>query len=90
MASGTEMAMNALFKMLGIDPETVKKQMLGFQQIVIDLKAQMDRIERDQKFIMEHLGVTEHGRSEVEKRDFAADAGTVPVRLGAGSGKIKH
>ncbi len=56
MASGVDWALEAVLKYCQLDPEIVKKQIAGTAQIIVDTKAQLDRIEANQKTIIALLG----------------------------------
>lgn len=53
--NGMEWALNAIFKQMGIEPETGKKQLAETVQIVLTLRDQLSRIEADQKLILSLL-----------------------------------
>lgn len=46
-----------LLKQLGLDPEAITKQIQEYGNIVIELKKQMDRIEKNQLALMKAQGI---------------------------------
>lgn len=57
--SGTEMAMNALFKMMGFDPNEVRKNVeegiAGFRAAITDLQTRLGSIDENQRVINARL-----------------------------------
>lgn len=60
-----------MLKSMGINPEEIIKQVQGtlnqYGAVVVDLKAQMNRVEANQKIIMEHLGIVPGAIEEKRK-----------------------
>lgn len=58
------LGMDMMLKSMGIDPEDIKKQVEQFSQLVIELKAQMDRIEAGQIQIQNAIEELKNGKPE--------------------------
>lgn len=89
MANGLEM----LMKTFGIDPNEIKGSVEGFKALVLRLATAVERVEQQNRAIMVHLGVEQHGHvghsGSVEQPGHASNGvgdGTAPVVIVPGSG----
>jgi len=55
--NATDILMKQVFKSLGIDGDQFLKMAGSTVQTVLELKAQLDRIEASQKLILDHLNI---------------------------------
>jgi hypothetical protein len=76
MATGSEMAMAAVFKWLGVDPAETKKQMADVFHAVLDGQARLQRIE-------EKLDALAISKQEIETHDRHDESG--PTINGTGT-----
>ena len=49
--------MDMMFKAMGLDPEEIKKSIEGFGALVLDVNERLDRIEKNQRAIMQKLDI---------------------------------
>lgn len=68
--NGMDWALNALFKQMGIDPETGKKQLAETVQIILTVKAQLDRIEQKQDLILSALSCKQISNAGADENDY--------------------
>jgi hypothetical protein len=55
--SGTEILINTLLKMLGLNSQDMKSALVNIAQITVDSGDRLMRIERNQHTIARHLGI---------------------------------
>jgi len=73
--SGTEMMINSILRALKIDPELMKGKAVEIGNIIVDFKAQLDRVEANQLLILERLshGERTNDNHSAQRSLFAPD-----------------
>lgn len=66
MTRGMEMAIQAIIKMIGLDPQIVETNIVAMGKSVHDAAAEMRHIRKQNSAIMAHLGIAEPLTTERE------------------------
>lgn len=69
MASGQEMMMNTVLKMVGITTDDAKRDVAKALSSVLTIDARLDRIERNQRLIMAALNIEDSENGSTDRNE---------------------